>query len=217
MFKRRTKQAIQQNGKAVERWLNEEYPVIVKRAKQENATIFWEDETAVQQDTNWVRGYAPCGQTPTIKHDRRSCYGAPVMISAVNNQGLSFFMFESRAIRWQTFIKFLHRLIRDIQAMGKKLFVICDNVRVHHAKPVKAWCQKRKDEIELFFLPTYSPELNPDEFLNRTLKTHLRLRAPRDHAQTLKLAKQLPSKFKREKHQIRACFDAPTTRYAKAA
>lgn len=55
------KQAIQQNGKAVERWLNEEYPVIVKRAKQENATIFWEDETAVQQNTNWVRGYAPCG------------------------------------------------------------------------------------------------------------------------------------------------------------
>ncbi|MEI3010682.1 MAG: winged helix-turn-helix domain-containing protein, partial [Sutterella seckii] len=93
------KKAIQQDDAAVQRWLETDYPAIAERAKKEKATIFWEDETAVQQDTNWIRGYAPRGKTPTILHDRRACYGAPVMISAVNNQGLSAFAFQRSAVR----------------------------------------------------------------------------------------------------------------------
>ena len=147
------KKAIQQNDVAVHDWLNTKYPAIVERAKKENATIFWEDETVVQQDTNWVRGYAPRGQTPTIEHDRRSCYGAPVMISAVNNQGLSYFLFQKEAVTRMGFIRFLHRLIADKSSKGKKLFVICDNAKIHHAKLVQAWCEKHSEEIELFFLP----------------------------------------------------------------
>ena len=58
-----------------------------------------QDDAAVEQDTNWIRGYAPRGKTPTILHDRRACYGAPVMISAVNNQGLSAFAFQRSAVR----------------------------------------------------------------------------------------------------------------------
>ena len=107
-----------------------------KAIQQNDAAIFWEDETAVQQDANWVRGYAPRGCTPTILHDRRACYGAPVMISAVNNQGLSAFAFQRSAVRRYSFIRFLHRLIKDY----------------------------RKEARKLFFLPAYSPELNPDEF-----------------------------------------------------
>lgn len=134
---------------------------------------------AIQQDTNWIRGYAPRGKTPTILHDRRACYGAPVMISAVNNQGLSAFAFQRSAVRRYSFIRFLHRLIKDYGGKGRKLFVICDNCRIHHAKLVAAWCEAHKEEIELFFLPSYSPELNPDEFLNRQLKTSLRVKGRR--------------------------------------
>ena len=113
-----------------------------KAIQQNDAAIFWEDETAVQQDANWVRGYAPRGRTPTILHDRRACYGAPVMISAVNNQGLSAFAFQRSAVRRYSFIRFLHRLIKDY----------------------------RKEARKLFFLPAYSPELNPDEFLSCQLQ-----------------------------------------------
>ena len=173
------KKAIQQDDAAVQRWLETDYPAIAERAKKEKATIFWEDETAVQQDTNWIRGYAPRGKTPTILHDRRACYGAPVMISAVNNQGLSAFAFQRSAVRRYSFIRFLHRLIKDYGGKGRKLFVICDNCRIHHAKLVAAWCEAHKEEIELFFLPSYSPELNPDEFLNRQLKTSLRVKGRR--------------------------------------
>ena len=112
------KKAIQQDDAAVQRWLETDYPAIAERAKKEKATIFWEDETAVQQDTNWIRGYAPRGKTPTILHDRRACYGAPVMISAVNNQGLSAFAFQRSAVRRYSFIRFLHRLIKDYGGKG---------------------------------------------------------------------------------------------------
>lgn len=142
------KKAIQQNDAAVKQWLGTDYPAIAERAKKENAAIFWEDETAEQQDANWVRGYAPRGCTPTILHDRRACYGAPVMISAVNNQGLPAFAFQRSAVRRYSFIRFLHRLIKDYRKEGRTLFVICDNGKIHHAKLVQTWCRKHEADGE---------------------------------------------------------------------
>ncbi len=159
-----------------------------KAIQQNDAAIFWEDETAVQQDANWVRGYAPRGRTPTILHDRRACYGAPVMISAVNNQGLSTFAFQRSAVRRYSFIRFLHRLIKDY----------------------------RKEARKLFFLPAYSPELNPDEFLNRQLKTELRQKGPKNHEETL-FTKEITASFKEQLEPIRACLQNESTLYARAA
>ncbi|AOE86167.1 transposase [Pseudomonas sp. TCU-HL1] len=51
--------------------------------------------------------------------------------------------------------------MRDAQ--GRKVFLILDNLRVHHSRKVSAWVAERKAHIELFFLPAYAPELNPDE------------------------------------------------------
>lgn len=64
-------------------------------------------------------------------------------------------------------IEFCKRLI---EASGRKVYLILDNLRVHHAKPFKAWLEQHNDEIEVFYLPLYSPELNPDEYLNCDLK-----------------------------------------------
>ena len=69
------------------------------------------------------------------------------------------------------FIGFMERLIAD---SGQKVFLILDNLKVHHAKLVIAWLAERKDQIEVFYLPPYSPEINPDEYLNRNFKTELR-------------------------------------------
>jgi transposase len=69
-------------------------------------------------------------------------------------------------------IEFLEALILlgHIKDAPKKIFMILDNLRVHHSKPVKAWLQKNEDKIEVFYLPSYSPELNTDEQLNADLK-----------------------------------------------
>ena len=61
----------------------------------------------------------------------------------------------------------MKRLIHDAD---RKVFLILDSLRVHHAKKVKEWLQDRTDEIEVFHLPADSPALNPDEYLNCDLK-----------------------------------------------
>jgi transposase len=124
----------------------------------------------VRQDGHWVRGYAPAGMTPELRMPAGR-HAATTMISAITNQGLVRFRFFEGALDTDRFIGFLQGLIDDAQ---RKVFLIVDNLKVHHAKPVKAWLAERTDRIEVFYLPSYSPDLNPDEYLNRDLKTTLR-------------------------------------------
>lgn len=72
-------------------------------------------------------------------------------------------------------IRFFKRLITSSR---KKVFLILDNLRVHHTHLVRSWLDKHKQEIEVFYLPSYSPELNPDEYLNCDLKQGIRASSP---------------------------------------
>ncbi|MFV0391806.1 MAG: IS630 family transposase [Paludibacteraceae bacterium] len=107
------------------------------------------------------RCYAPKGKTP-VKESMSQRFSTN-MISAVTNQGKVQFMIYCDTMNSDKFIEFLEQLI---QSSHKTIYVILDNVRVHHSKPVKEWAEKNKKKIALFFLPSYSPELNPDEYLN---------------------------------------------------
>ena len=166
------RQALEQSAAAVDTWLNDTWPGICARAQAEHAEIHWADETAVQDDTHWARGYAPCGQTPALATCAKR-HGLS-MISAVTRQGLVRFSIYEGAMNTELFIGFLDGLIRDTE---RKTFLIVDNLRVHHAVKVREWLEKenRSKKLELFFLPSYSPMLNPDEYFNRDLKTTLRL------------------------------------------
>ena len=82
------------------------------------------------------------------------------------------------AINADYFIKFLQQLIKHRK---RKIYLVVDNLRVHHSWPVKIWLEKNVHRIELVFLPAYSPELNPDEYLNNHLiQTMTKENAPRD-------------------------------------
>ena len=162
---RPAKQAIEQKPEAVQRWLKEEYPAIHTEAKKEDAEIFWGDETAVQNVANYARGYAPKGHTPVLKTKARKMHIN--MISAISNQGKLHFMFSQESMNQQKLIEFLERLLKDIPC---KVYIILDNLKVHHGKLVEDWIEEHKDRIRLFFLPAYSPEYNPDEYLNNDLK-----------------------------------------------
>jgi transposase len=165
--------AYEKNPKAVGKWLNETYPAIAKRAQTEAAEIHWGDETGLLNNAYYHRSYAPCGKTPAIrmpaKRERVS------MISTVTNQGKVRFMLYEHAMNAKTLIKFMSRLIRDAD---RKVFLIMDNLRTHHSKPVGQWLEEHKHRIEVFFLPSYSPELNPDEYLNRDLKLNVHKNKP---------------------------------------
>ena len=162
---RPAKQAIERKPEAVQHWLKEEYPAIHAEAKKEDAEIFWGDETAVQNVANYARGYAPRGQTPVLRMKAKKTHIN--MISAISNQGKLHFMFSEESINQQKLIEFLERLIKDIH---RKIYIILDNLKVHHGTLVAEWVEVHKEQIRLFFLPSYSPEYNPDEYLNNDLK-----------------------------------------------
>lgn len=161
------KRSYERNDKKVQQWLNEEYPSIKAQAKKEGAEIHWGDETGCVSLPVNLKGYSPKGQTPVLKHSAQKF--KINMISTVTNQGKVRFMIYDEKMTTQVFIRFLKRLIKDAK---KKVFLILDNLRVHHAKSVKTWVEENKEKIKLFYLPPYSPDLNPDEYLNCDLKTN---------------------------------------------
>ena len=166
---RPAKQEMNQKPEQVEAWLNEQYPAIHAEAKAENAEIFWGDETAVQNVANYARGYAPKGQTPVVKVQAKKMHIN--MISAISNRGKLHFLLYSDAINSDRLISFMEAIVKT--ANGKKVYLILDNLRVHHSKKVTEWVQEHNTQIRLFHLPPYSPEYNPDEYLNNDLKRNL--------------------------------------------
>ena len=159
------RKAYEQNPKAVQKWIDERYPTIVQKAKEEKAEIHWGDETGLCNDSYHGRSYAPRGQTPAINLWPR-CERVN-LISTITNQGKVRFMVYKNRMNSNTLIRFMERLIKD---STRKIFLILDNLKVHHSYIVKDWLEEHKKQIEIFFLPSYSPELNPDEYLNCDLK-----------------------------------------------
>lgn len=157
----------------------------------------------------WDAGM-PAGQTPVLAAPGKR-HGLS-MISAISNQGLVRFGFIEEAMNTDLFIGFMERLVAD---SSQKVFLILDNLKVHHAKLVTAWLAERKDQIEVFYLPPYSPEINPDEYLNRDLKTELR---SSDRATTQKALLQKASRFmaflSKTPERVMAYFNHSTVHYA---
>ena len=134
---RPAKRNYKQQPEVIQRWLNEDYPAIKQRAKEENAEIHWGDETGCQNETNYVKGYAPIGQTPILPA------GNPKlrinMISSITNQGKLRFMFYQENMNAKVMVRFMRRLIKDSL---RKIFLILDNLRPHHATIVTDWIKK---------------------------------------------------------------------------
>jgi transposase len=162
---RPTKRAYSQDDVRVRDFMEKEYPAIASRAKKEKAVIYWGDETGISNQENYQRGFSLKGSPPVLKVQvKREKIN---MLSAITNQGKVRFMIYEDSMNQQKLIDFLRRMITDIP---EKIFLILDNLKVHHGKIVKAWLNKHKERIEVFYLPSYSPELNPDEYLNNALK-----------------------------------------------
>ncbi|MBP9616690.1 MAG: IS630 family transposase [Aliarcobacter cryaerophilus] len=166
--KKPIKRAYERKDSATKAWLEEIYPKIKKEAKKDNADIWWADETACQNLANNLKGYAPIGthNKPVLEHTAKKF--KINMISAITNTGKSMFSLYDESIKIDSFIEFCKKVIDSNN--GKKVFLIVDNLRVHHAKLVKVWEEENKDKIKLFYLPAYSPDYNPDEYLNQDYK-----------------------------------------------
>ena len=157
--------AYQQDEEKVARWKREEYPAIRDLAAREGAEIFFADEASVRTDHHAGTTWAPVGQTPVV--EAGGARHAVKMISAVNLRGhLRFHLHRGSMNRW-VFIEFCKQLMSDTD---KNVFLIVDGSSVHKAKEVKEFVERTDGKLRLFFLPPYSPELNPDEWVNKNIK-----------------------------------------------
>jgi transposase len=204
------KRAYEQNSEAVQKWLKTDYPLIASRAKEEKAEIHWGDETGIQTGANRIRGFAPKGEKPIVNLVAKKSHVS--MISAITNQGKVRFMMYRDAMNSELLIKFMTRLIKDA---GRKVFLILDNLRVHHGKNVKQWLVEHKEQIEVFYLPSYSPELNPDEYLNSNLKTKVHSGIPIRNRKDLEMKTRsfMRTLIKRPAH-VRSYFKHSKVDYA---
>ena len=205
------KRAYEQQPEAVQQWLDNEYPEIESKAREENAEIHWGDETSVVNTDVRGRSYAPRGKTP----ETRAVWGKREkfsMISSVTNQGKCRWVIIDGAFNSDRFIEFMKHLIKDANC---KVFLILDNLRVHHSKPVKLWAEEHKKEIALFYLPSYSPELNPDERLNADLKHKLTTEVPaRTRKKLLQVTRSHMEFIQNSPDRVKSYFQDPYTKYA---
>jgi transposase len=205
------KRAYEQQPEQVRKWLDEEYPHIARRAGKEKAEILWGDETGISSQDNRGRGYAPKGQTPVVYGPGKRF--STSMTSAISNKGLLRFMVYEGALQTETFLDFLKRLIKD---NDRKVFLIVDNLRVHHAAKVREWVEAHREGIEIFFLPPYSPEHNPDEYLNHDVKTHVRQNpTPRSGTELKNGLRSYMRRLQRKTDKIARFFEHDSVRYAK--
>jgi transposase len=206
---RPTKKAYFADNVKVVRFMKEEYPAIASRAKAEGAEIYWGDETGIDNQEHYQRGFAPKGQPPVLlvqsKRERLN------MLSAITNKGKVRFMMFDETMNQKRLIEFMRRMISDVP---QKVFFILDNLRVHHGKLVKAWLEKHKDRIEVFYLPPYSPQLNPDEYLNHALKLDVHLGvAPRTKRDIRHKAESFVRKLQWDAEKVMAFFRHPDVGY----
>jgi transposase len=161
------RRAYEQNPVAVQCWLDEEYPAIRAMAKREQAEIHWGDEMGLRSDHQVGRSYGRRGHTPVIPGtgQRFRCN----MISTITNRGTLTFMVFRQRFTSLVLLTFLRRLLRQRK---RPIFLIVDWHPVHKARKVQDWVKTHQTRLRLFYLPKYSPELNPDELLNQDVKSN---------------------------------------------
>ena len=146
------------------------------------------------------------GDAPGGKREQLS------MIATVTNQGKTRWMVVDNNFNADKLIEFMDALIKDTD---KKVFLILDSLRVHHAKSVKAWLADRTNQIEVFYLPSYSPELNPEERLNADLKQAIGKRVPIKTKAKLRAAtEQHMTQLSQNPERIRSFFQDKWVKYA---
>jgi len=202
--------AYQQQPQAVQQWLDEEYPKIRRMAKQSKGLIFFADEAGIRSDHHAGTTWAAKGNTPVIA-STGARFGLN-MISAVSAQGEFRFMVVKGKIGAKHFIDFLKRLIHNLE---QKVFLIVDGHPIHKARSVNAFVEKNKKSLQLFHLPPYSPELNPDERVWNDVKNNAvgRQVITTPHDLHRAVMRQMRS-IQKTPTRVRAYFQNETTKYA---
>jgi transposase len=205
------RRAYERDPAAVQRWKEQEYPAIVKQAQAENAEIHWGDQLGARSDHQAGRSYGRRGRTPVIPGTGKR-FRVNLMSSITNRGHLCFLVFKGK-FNSQRFLAFCRRLLR--QRRGRKIFLILDGHSAHRSAASRAWLDAHAHRIRVFFLPSYSPELNPDEYLNNDLKTNaVGRQRPTSELQLINNLEMYLRDTQRRPNIVKRYFHAEPVRYA---
>ena len=202
--------AIEQDPERVRQWREEEYPGIRRQAQQQRAEIYFGDEAGVRSDCHAGTTWGAKGQTPVVVSTGQR--NSVNMISAVSARGHLRFMLTKGRVNGPVFVEFLKRMMHNAQ---RPIFLILDGGSFHHSRPVRDYVESLGGKLQLFFLPPYSPELNPDEQVWNYVKHHGVAKAAlhsRDDLKKFVLARL--HSLQRLPWTIRMFFLTPDTQYA---
>jgi transposase len=206
------KKDYRQNEAALKEWVEVTYPAIVRQAAEENAEIWWLDEVGARNSSNYIKGYAPMGKTPTIPV--ASAHIGVNMISALTNTGKLRYHFYRGKFNQNIYTGFLTRLINTTD---KKVFAISDNSSTHHGELAKAWEETNAEFISVFHLPSYAPHLNPVEYLNNNLKCVLVKKGYSVNENEIeRKARSVMRSIQSTKNRVQSFFDDEHVKYAKS-
>ena len=203
--------AMEQDPERVRQWRERDYPVIRQEARRVGAAIYFGDEAGVRSDCHAGTTWGVRGQTPVVRSSgKRSSVN---MISAVSARGHLRFMLAKGRINGLVFTEFLKRLMHGA---SHPIFLILDGGSYHYRRPVKSYVASQEGRLRLFFLPPYSPELNPDEQVWNHVKHHgiakAALRGGKAELRALVLARLCS--LQKLPWTIRMFFLTPDTQYA---
>ena len=207
-----TRRAFEQDQAAVDKWLQEQYPAIAAAAKAEKAVILWGDETPMRSDHQTGTSYSPVGKTPVIAGTgkRFKCN----MISALSNRGQLQFMIFKDNFNNRVCLTFLRRLLKNNR---RKVVLIWDGHPVHGSAAVAAFVAENASQLKVYRLPTYSPDLNPDELVNNDVKSNaLGRKRPRTQKQMIRHIRAHMQKRQNDPALVRRFFQEESVRYAAA-
>jgi len=162
------RKAKEQDEKAVRRWLKEEWPKIKEHSRRWQAMLYFQDESGVSLTAVMGKTWAPKGKTPVVKTTGKR--GGLCVTSAISPAGRMSFRIEKGRVNADKHIEFLIQLME--QHPNRKIIVIEDNAPSHIAYAVKSFVASQPNKIAVYYLPSYSPKLNPDEHVWAYLKAH---------------------------------------------
>lgn len=201
--------AYEQDHEKVAEWKEKTFPQIQARAKKESAAIFFADEASVRTNYHAGTTWAPVGKTPVVQGSGKT--RSISMVSAVSPRGELHFAVQDEGIDRYDFLDFSKKLIEDA---GRPVFLIMDNSTVHHATILKEFAEKSDGMLRLYFLPPYSPGLNPDEWVWKNVKhDNLGRASVKSEGELMEFARTALECLKETPGKVRSFFADPALKY----
>jgi len=144
------RRAYERDSERIQKWVQEDYPELRRRAKKHGAKIYFLDEAGFRSDPVLGRTYGLKGQTPVVTTSGQ--LQSINAISAVNAKGEFWYNVYSGKLNASRFVEFLQDLMKGRR---ERVFLVVDGHPSHKAKLVQSHVQSLAGKLELHFLPPY--------------------------------------------------------------